>query len=112
MQQPIVNEIIPVQIATDELESSVIELGGRILVGISIPTGFVASDISFLNSVDGTEPYQAVNDNFASEISFSAQEDNIYLFPVGSLVGLQFVKLKTSIVQTSDLTLNIITRPV
>ncbi len=112
MQQPIVNEIIPATILTGNTESSEIELGGRILVGISIPTDFVASDISFLNSVDGTDSYQTVNDNFASEISFSAQEDNIYLFPVGSFVGLQFVKLKTSIAQTSDLTLKIITRPV
>ena len=83
--------------------SDVIDVRGGTIVGMFLPSVWLAGDVSFQVSPTKTGTFTTLKDtsNNAIEVATSAGFAAHTIEPV-KLVGFQFFKINSSIVQTSD----------
>jgi len=108
----VVNSKFLVKIPAGQTESETKELGGKVLIGISIPVGFETADLTIKNAVQGEVNYQTVKNTDGSSFTMNATADVFINIPVGELVSLENIKFVSSVAQTSERELILIARPI
>lgn len=100
-----------VTIENGETVSGAVDLGGETLVGITIPTGFEGTAITFqvATAIDGT--YRAWHVD-GSALSITVTANIAVQIDPSDLAGARFLKLVAGTSQTGDITLTLHTRPV
>lgn len=102
--------VINATIASSGTVSDAVTLGqGDVLVGIEMPSGWDAANITFQNSIDGTTNFIAVNDADGNAVTVTspAADKFIALSPVG-IGGLATIKIVSSATQTAERILKLV----
>lgn len=87
-------EIKVVSVAASATKSDIIDLSGRSLVGVQMPSAYTAGYISLENSVDGTN-FKAVEDSSGNLVKISTvpTADRYLLLGDINTHGLYYIKL-------------------
>ena len=112
MLTPVVNSKLVAKILIGQTESEEIKLGGKVLIGISIPVAFDTADLTVKNAVQDSENYQTVKNTDGSSFTMNATADGFINIPVGELVSLDNIKIVSSVAQTAERELTLIARPI
>lgn len=99
------------QSADDDL-SVAVNLGGRVLTGIVMPTAWTAANISFLASVDGTNFYAlesvAIDGTITALAITSPAASKHYAIDVTQWYSVRWLKIATSAGQAADRTIKLV----
>lgn len=105
---------VDVTIAASAALSGAANLGGLHAVGILMPSGWTAANLTFQASVDG-ETYYDVYDKTGAELSVTAGTSRYIQLDLGLFAGFNFLKVRsgttgTPVNQASARTVSIIAR--
>jgi hypothetical protein len=87
-------EPIPATIAASGSVSDDVNLGGRVLVGIEMPTAWTAASITFQASFDGTNFFD-VYDGAGSEVSGTAGASQFITMNPATLYGIKVIRVRS-----------------
>lgn len=86
-------------IAAGATESDALDLGGGRLMGLIVPANWVAADITFKVSLDGTT-YFTLYDNSDTAYTVQAGSQRAIQLPLQDFTPWQFIKIVSSAAQT------------
>lgn len=116
-------DAIPVTIASGGSLSSAVALGGKVLVGLVMPSGWTSADITFQASHDGGTTFgELVTSDFAAADAIAAVQihspaaSDFIAFDPAKLRGVQSLKVRSgtsgaAVTQGADRIINLIVRP-
>lgn len=87
-----------------------IELSGRHVVGLAMPSAWTAADIAFDISMDGGSTWLPIHDKDGAEIKLTVAASRYVAIPPALLPGMGRMRLRSSQAQGADRTLTLIVR--
>ena len=117
MGNPVVSQALEtktVTIANGSSLSSAVDLGGRKLVAIVMPSGWTAAALTFQASVDGANYYNVYDGS--TERSVAVDADYYSMLAIGDYVGVRYLKVRSGtsasgVNQGADRTLTMVLQP-
>lgn len=107
-------ETTTVTIANGASLSSAVDLGGRKLVGIIMPSSWTAASLTFQGSVDGTNFFNVYDG--ATERSLTVAASYYSMLNIGDWVGFRYIKFRsgtagTPVNQGADRVITLVVQP-
>ncbi len=99
-----------VVIANGSTISTQASLCGTSLVGLKIPSNFIGTNLSFQGSLDGTNFFDIKSGINGNLINAVVGSNAIYNFHLFDLITVLYIRLIATTPQTSDVTINLLTR--
>ena len=117
MGNPVVSQALEtktVTIASGASLSGAVDLGGRKLVAIVMPSGWTAAALTFQASVDGANYYNVYDGS--TERSVAVDADYYSMLAIGDYVGVRYLKVRSgtaasAVNQGADRTLTLVLQP-
>ncbi len=105
--------VVPVTISSGAALSSSVNLGGRTLVGIMMPTAWTAANLTFKASIDRGSNFYDCYDDAATEIIVQAAASRYLAVPPTDFLGMMYIQVRsgttgTPVNQGADRELNLV----
>ena len=109
---------IPITIAASASLSGAVNLKGFVIVGIIVPTGWTAANITLKASRDGGNTYYPVFDDSGNEVVITVTSTGGYYITLANfqkVSGLNYIKVQSgtnasNVTQTSQMVLTLVCR--
>lgn len=107
---------IELTISAGQSVSNAVQLAERLLVGIVMPSGWAAADLTFQASRDNVT-YRNVYDDSGNEKAVVAAASRHIVITPSDFAGIEWLKIRSGtsgvpVAQTADQTITLVVRPV
>ncbi len=94
------NRVVTAIIASGASLSGVVDAGGMALVGIVMPSGWTAADITLQGSMDGIR-FVEILDSYGSKCQLKAEANAYVPLRLPELIGVRYFKLRSGTVASA-----------